>query len=87
MACFFGVNSMDLWWRQKPVNQFQGAPFRLNDVMSLKRFRAIDSYWPKGVPGDDINKHFEGKEIGSYDCFVQEKDGKKFLIHCHKEDK
>jgi hypothetical protein len=45
MACFFGVNSMDLWRRQNPVNQIQGAPFRLNDVMSLKRFsfRAIDS--------------------------------------------
>jgi hypothetical protein len=44
-------------------------------------------YWPRGVPGNDINNHFQSKELGSYDCFVQEKEGKNFLIHCHKEDK
>jgi hypothetical protein len=44
-------------------------------------------YWPRGVPGDDINNLFQSKELGSYDCFVQEKEGKNFLIHCHKEDK
>eukprot|EP01082_Thalassiosira_pseudonana_P010906 g9889.t1 g9889 contig4:805493-806287(-) len=44
-------------------------------------------YWPRGVPGDEINKHFEGKQIGEFECFVQEKEGKQFLIHCHKEDK
>jgi hypothetical protein len=39
------------------------------------------------VPGDEINNHFEGKQIGDFECFVQEEDGKQFLIHCHKEDK
>ena len=24
-------------------------------------------YWQNNVPGDDINKHFEGKEMGSFD--------------------
>eukprot|EP01082_Thalassiosira_pseudonana_P012650 g11200.t1 g11200 contig5:354636-355736(+) len=43
-------------------------------------------YWLRGVPGDEIN-HFEGKQIGDFECFVQEKDDKQFLIHCHKEDK
>jgi hypothetical protein len=42
-------------------------------------------YWLRGVPGDEIN-HFEGKQIGDFECFVQENDGKQFLIHCHKED-
>jgi hypothetical protein len=45
-------------------------------------------YWPRGVPGDEINNHYyEGKQIGDFECFVQEKDGKQFLGHCHKEDK
>jgi hypothetical protein len=44
-------------------------------------------YWPRGVPGDEIIKHFEGKQIGEFECFVQEKEGKQFLIQCHKEDK
>ncbi len=44
-------------------------------------------YWPRGVPGDDRNNHFEGKELDTYNCFVQEKDGKQFFIYCHKEDK
>ena len=43
-------------------------------------------YWPKGVPGDDIDLYFATKELGDADCYVQELDGKKFLIHCHKED-
>ena len=24
-------------------------------------------YWPRNVPGDDIDKHFEGKEVGAVD--------------------
>ena len=42
-------------------------------------------YWLRGVTGDEIN-HFEGKQIGDFECFVQESDGKQFLFHCHKED-
>eukprot|EP00970_Alexandrium_tamarense_P012062 scaffold2720_cov181-Alexandrium_tamarense.AAC.18 len=44
-------------------------------------------YWPRGVPGDEINNHLEGKQIGNFECFVQEKDGEQFLIHCLKDDK
>jgi hypothetical protein len=43
--------------------------------------------WPKGVLGDAIDAHFEGKELGDSDCYVQEMEGKMFLVHCHKEDK
>ncbi len=43
--------------------------------------------WPKGVPGDAIDAHFEGKDLGHSDCYVQEMEGKKFLVHCHREDK
>ena len=28
-------------------------------------------YWLRGVTGDEIN-HFEGKQIGDFECFVQE---------------
>eukprot|EP00804_Cyclotella_cryptica_P026432 CCRYP_008103-RA/>CCRYP_008103-RA protein AED:0.33 eAED:0.33 QI:0/0/0/1/0/0/2/0/223 len=48
-----------------------------------KRWR----YWPRGVRGDDINNHFEPKAVSEFDCYQQEIDGKKFLIHCHKEEK
>ena len=25
-------------------------------------------YWPSNIPGNDIDKHFEGKEVGAVDC-------------------
>eukprot|EP00804_Cyclotella_cryptica_P008981 CCRYP_003098-RA/>CCRYP_003098-RA protein AED:0.21 eAED:0.21 QI:0/0/0/1/1/1/2/0/282 len=43
MACFVGVSPMSLWWSKKDINQFEGAPFRLNNVMSLNRFQAINN--------------------------------------------
>ena len=44
-------------------------------------------YWPKGVPGDAIDEHFRGKEIGTTETFTQKRVGKDFHIHCQKEDK
>jgi hypothetical protein len=41
-ACFVGVSPIKQWWRSKEVDQFEGAPFRLNEVMPLSRFLNID---------------------------------------------
>jgi hypothetical protein len=43
MACFVGISPMNQWWSKKPIDQFEGAPFRLNTVISLSRFLAIDA--------------------------------------------
>ena len=43
-------------------------------------------YWPMNVPGDDIDKHFEGKEVGEVDCLDTKTDEwKAFNISCMKE--
>ena len=44
-------------------------------------------YWPRGMTGDHINQHFEGKELGDTDTLTQDIDGKKFFVHCQKEEK
>jgi hypothetical protein len=38
MACFEGIGDRDEWWSSAPVDQFKGAPFRLNGFMSKTRF-------------------------------------------------
>eukprot|EP00804_Cyclotella_cryptica_P008982 CCRYP_003105-RA/>CCRYP_003105-RA protein AED:0.31 eAED:0.24 QI:0/0/0/1/0/0/2/0/230 len=52
-------------------------------ALNKKRWR----YWPRGMPADDINIHFESKIVCEFDSYQQKSDGEKFLIHCHKEDK
>ena len=43
-------------------------------------------YWPKNVPINDIDKHFEGKEVVAVDCLeINTDEGKAFNIHCMKE--
>lgn len=42
-------------------------------------------YWPKYIPGDEIKKHFEEKEVGVVDCWGGELDGTKFHVQCMKE--
>ena len=43
-------------------------------------------YWPMNVTGDDIDKHFAGKEVGAFDFLEMNTDeGKAFKIHCTKE--
>jgi hypothetical protein len=45
-------------------------------------------YWPKGVPGNLIDKYFAGKEIGYAKTWQTEFKGKtKFTHHCLKEEK
>eukprot|EP00957_Ditylum_brightwellii_P098708 7519010-Ditylum_brightwellii.AAC.1 len=36
MACYEGVLDRNLWWSLKPIAIEEGAPFRLNDYMSLR---------------------------------------------------
>ena len=43
MASFEGVSDRKMWWSSKPVDMFEGAPFRLNSFMSKKRFLAISA--------------------------------------------
>ena len=31
-------------------------------------------HWPKNVPGDDINKHFENKELGYLEIMLTKMD-------------
>ena len=41
---------------------------------------------PRNVPGNDIYKHFERKEVGSFGCLGMNSDeGKAFKTHCMKE--
>ena len=43
-------------------------------------------YWPNNVPGNDIDKKFEGKEVGEADCLETNTDKcKVFNIHHMKE--
>ncbi len=41
MACFYGISDYRLWWSKKPINTFEGAPFRLNKFITHSRFSAI----------------------------------------------
>ena len=43
-------------------------------------------YWPKGVPGDQIDAYFADKPLGSTKTLRQEIDGTKFNIHCTRDD-
>ena len=64
---------MNLWWAQTEPNIFEGAPFRLCDMMSLKRFRAIDTairYTSKKPrPKDFTDKFHDMREL--QDAFNQ----------------
>ena len=43
-------------------------------------------YWPSNVPGDDIENHFEGEELGAVEFLETNTDeGKAVKIHCIME--
>ena len=53
MACFEGISDRRLWWSSKPITIEEGAPFRLQEYISLRRFNAITSairYTDKSPP-------------------------------------
>ena len=42
-------------------------------------------HWPKHVPGDEIDQHFDNKEVGSTDALRGVLDNKPYNIFCMKE--
>ena len=44
-------------------------------------------YWPKHVPGDLIDRHFEGKPLGHAETYRQVIDGVTFNVHCTRDDR
>ena len=44
-------------------------------------------YWPKGVPGDQIDKYFEGKPLGFVKTLRQDMEGIPFNVHCTRDDR
>ena len=43
-------------------------------------------YWPKYVPGDQIDDHMENKDVGGYDSLKGILDGVDYNIFCMKEE-
>ena len=41
-------------------------------------------YWPRGVPGDEIDDHFKDKAIGQSETLQFDFDSHPFFIHCTK---
>ena len=41
MACFEGIENKKMWWSEKTIDVFEGAPFRLLEFMSGRRFQNI----------------------------------------------
>lgn len=44
-------------------------------------------YWPKFVPGDQIDRYFAGKELGTTKTLRQIIDGVQFNVHCTRDDR
>ncbi len=42
-------------------------------------------YWPKHVPGNEIEEHMRDKDLGYAETYKQSIDGKNFLVHCQKD--
>ena len=54
MGCHPGVPNRDMWWSKKDISYEEGAPFRMNDFISITRFKAIMGalrYTDKPQPG------------------------------------
>ena len=43
MAGFEGIENNKMWWSEKPIDMFEGAPSRLSEYMSGRRFHNIGS--------------------------------------------
>ena len=77
MACFDGITSRKLWWSEKPVSMFEGAPFRLNKYMTGARFEDIVSalrYTDEEPPTEFVDRfHSIRKLMGSWNNHYAEK--------------
>ncbi|KAL7525460.1 hypothetical protein ACHAXR_001013, partial [Thalassiosira sp. AJA248-18] len=65
MACFEGISDRRLWWSSKPISIKEGAPFRLHEYMSLRRFNAITSAmrYTNKVPPEFEDRFFDVREM------------------------
>ena len=66
MACFEGVSDRQDWWSSKPVRFEEGAPFRLNKYMSLRRFTAITAavrYTNHPPPATFVDRFHEVRQM------------------------
>ena len=41
MSGFEGIEKNKMWWSEKTIDMFEGAPFRLLEYMSKRRFHNI----------------------------------------------
>ena len=57
-----------------------------NGVYGQALIKKRGRYWPRHVPGDQIEDYFSTKEIGDVDCLKQHIEGKDFFVHCTKDD-
>ncbi|KAL7463510.1 hypothetical protein ACHAXS_003872 [Conticribra weissflogii] len=42
-------------------------------------------YWPKHVPGNEIEEHMKDKDVGYAETYKQSIDGKDFFVNCQKD--
>ena len=66
MACYVGISPINLWWSKEEAGMFKGAPFRLDHIMSLNRFQAIDKaiqYTDKLAPEDFVDKFHDVRQL------------------------
>ena len=66
MACFQGIGDREEWWSSSPIDQFKGAPFRLNGYMSKNRFKDIMGalcYTDKADPLLFVDKFHEVRQM------------------------
>ena len=73
MASFEGISDRKLWWSSKPVDMFEGAPFRLNNFISKKRFLAISvaiRYTDKPPPEDFVDLNLCNHDLRDKRCQI-----------------
>ena len=79
-----------MWWSEKPIDMFEGAPFRLSEFMSGRRFQNIgaairytniespsflDSFHDVWHMIDALNEHYDCEYIPSWlNCLDESMD-------------
>ena len=81
MACFEGIKKKKMWWLEKTINMFEGAPFRLSEIMLGRRFQNIgaairstnielpaylDRFHDVRQIIEGFNDHYEGEYVPSW---------------------
>ena len=81
MTCFEGIEKKKMWWSKKTIDMFEGAPFRLSEYISGRRFQNIGTAirytniespafldWFHDVRQmiEGFNDHYEGEYVPSW---------------------